>query len=170
MQARSGMLNKHPRTGPGSAILTGLWLCLGLALWSLALPPPLQAVQTHGEPEGLYAHQMGHVAFLAAMMYIGFRTRGRRGSGWGFIRLSFIFFALWNVNAFLVHAIQASLSPDQFEGVPGGLARFFLPRSGVDVYFFFGKMDHLLCAPATLFLGLGLKRLGRSDRPPDHGS
>jgi len=164
------MMDRHPRAGAGSAVFAALRLCLVLALWCLALPGPLHAVQTHGEPEGLYAHQMGHVAFLAAMIYIGLRIRARRGAGWGFIRLSFIFFALWNVNAFLVHAIQASLSPDQFEGVPGGLAQFFSPRSGVDIYFFFGKMDHLLCAPATLFLGLGLRRLGRSGRPPEHGS
>jgi hypothetical protein len=150
---------------------TALRPCLLFALGSLVFPEVVHAVQTHGEPEGLYAHQVGHMAFLAAMIYIGFRIRGRQGAGWGFIRLSFIFFAVWNVNAFLVHAIQSSLSPEQFEGPPGGLAQFFFARDWVDVYFFFGKMDHLLCAPATLFLGLGLRRLGRSgaDRPPNHG-
>ena len=132
-------------------------------LWFLAFPESLEAVQTHGAPEGLYAHQLGHAAFFAAMVYIWFRTRSRPGSGWGLIRLSFIFFALWNINTFLVHAIEASLPVDQFEANAGGQAQDFVLRTGMDVYFYFGKMDHLLCAPAALLLGLGLRRLRRSD-------
>jgi cyanate permease len=139
-------------------------------LWFLLFPEPLLAVQTHGAPEGLYAHQMGHAAFLAAMIYIWLRTRSRTGPGWRLIRLSFVFFALWNINTFLVHAIEASLSLSQFQGYSEGQAQFFVPRSGMDVYFYFGKMDHLLCAPATLLLGLGLRRLRRSDPMAGHGS
>jgi hypothetical protein len=128
------------------------------------------AIQTHSVPEGLYAHQIGHLAFLAAMVYIWSRTRRRPGTGWGFIRLSFIFFGLWNINTFLTHCIQESLSPLQFEGNSWGLPRFFIARSALDIYFFFGKMDHLLCVPGAFFLGLGLKALGEPKHPLDHES
>ncbi|MBW1817660.1 MAG: hypothetical protein JRF65_01500 [Deltaproteobacteria bacterium] len=164
------MLNNpsHPSSNP--AVLKGGGLFPVLFLCLLFFPEPVQAVQTHGAPEGLYAHQMGHAAFFAAMIYIWFRTRSRNGPGWRLIRLSFVFFALWNINAFLAHAIEASLAANQFVGDSQGLAAFFLPRSGMDIYFYFAKMDHLLCAPAALLLGLGLRRLRRSDPQAAHGS
>jgi hypothetical protein len=152
------------RAAPG-----GLLIFLSLLL-SLLLPEPARAVQTHGAPEGLYTHQMGHMAFLCAMVYIWFRTRNRRGPGWRLIRLSFVFFALWNVNAFLVHAIEASLAASRFEWGVEGRALFLLPRSGPEIYFYFGKMDHLLCVPAALLLGLGLRRLRRSGPQAAHES
>jgi hypothetical protein len=138
--------------------------------WILTMPDPVLAIQTHGPPEGLYVHQIAHVGFLVAMIYICLKTRKRRGAGWGLIRLSFIFFALWNVNTLLVHTIQVFLSPDQFQGTTGMLPRYFIPRSGLDIVYYFGKMDHLLCVPAALLLGLGLKKLDRSEQTAAHAS
>jgi hypothetical protein len=140
----------------------------GMGAGILTLPETVWAIQTHGPPEGLYAHQIAHVGFLIAMVYIWLKTRNRQGAGWGMIRLSFIFFAMWNVNTLMVHAIQVYLSPEQFEGTTGMLPRYFMPRSGLEVYYYFGKMDHLLCVPAALFLGLGLKKLDRSERTAPH--
>ncbi len=131
-------------------------------------PLPALAVQAHGHPEGLYVHQLGHLAFLVSMLYIWFRTRKRRGAGWVFIRLAFVLFALWNVNTFLIHAIQVSLSPGQFVGRIGGLPRYFQPRSALEVYYYFGKMDHLLCVPAAFFLAMGLRRMGRQPEDASH--
>lgn len=143
---------------------------LGVVLGLLACPETVLAIQTHGAPEGLYAHQIAHAGFLVAMIYIWLKTRNRSGDGWGMIRLSFIFFALWNINTFIVHAIEASLSPLQFEGTNGALSRYFIPASGVDIFYYFGKMDHLLCVPAALLLGLGLKKLDRSGQTSNHAS
>jgi len=149
-----------------------IWICCVSALWvwDLAFSRSALAIQTHGEPEGLYAHQIAHVAFLVAMAYIWFRTSGRQGSGWRLIRLSFVFFALWNINTFIVHGLQASLSPEQFEGQIGALPSHFIPRSIPDIFFFFGKMDHLLCVPAALLLALGLKKLGAPEAHSRDGS
>ena len=150
-----------------SRLAATLLFLTGAAFALLGCPDPVLAIQTHGNPEGLYAHQMAHVGFIVAMIYIYFKTRNRRGAGWGMIRLSFIFFALWNVNTLVVHAIEDSLSPWQFEGV-GMLPNYFVPRSGLEVFYYFGKMDHLLCVPAALLLGLGLKKLNRSEQGSSH--
>ena len=139
---------------------TVLWLsglCLALSDADMAW-----AVQTHGAPEGLYAHQIGHLVFLVAMIYIWLRTHRRTGSGWRMIRLAFVFFAVWNINTFITHAIAAGLDPARFRGDMGPLSRYFLAQSTLDVYFFFGKMDHLLCIPAALFLGMGLHQMRRA--------
>lgn len=145
-----------------------LLFSLGAILSLLVCPDSALAIQTHGDPEGLYAHQIAHVGFIVAMIYIYLRTRNRQGAGWGLIRLSFVFFALWNVNTLVVHAIENSLSPQQFEGTVGMLPRYFFPRSGVEIFYYFGKMDHLLCLPAALLLGLGLKRLDRTEQTTNH--
>jgi hypothetical protein len=145
--------------GRGRALVFCL---LGIPLYLLGWTQSVWAIQAHGPPEGLYAHQMAHMAFLGAMVYIWFRTRYRGGDGWRPIRLSFIFFALWNLNTLFVHALAGSISPDQFLGSSGELPRYFIARSGLDVYFFLGKMDHFLFVPGAICLGLGLKKLNQS--------
>ncbi|MDZ7695927.1 MAG: hypothetical protein U5R49_03030 [Deltaproteobacteria bacterium] len=134
-------------------------------LWALLCEAtPALAIQTHGAPEGLYAHQIAHLAFLVAMVYIWLRTRHRRGTGWGLIRLAFVFFAIWNINTFINHGISAALLPAQFQGEIGGLPRYFVAHSFSDLYFFFGRMDHFLCIPAGLCLGFGLRKMYRAGR------
>ena len=137
------------------------WL-FGILSYLLCDAHPALAIQTHGPPEGLYAHQIAHLGFLVAMAYIWFRTRHRGGEGWRLIRLSFVFFAIWNMNAFITHSISAALDPSKFQGHMGPLPRYFVARSAVDIYFFLGKMDHLLCIPAALCLGLGLQKMRRA--------
>lgn len=134
---------------------------IGILCCVLGRTAPALAIQTHGPPEGLYAHQIAHLGFLVAMVYIYLRTRDRDGDGWRLIRLSFVFFAVWNLNAFITHGISAALDPAQFQGRIGGLPRYFVAHSSMDLYFFFGKMDHLLCIPAGLCLGLGLRKMYR---------
>jgi hypothetical protein len=123
---------------------------------------PALAIQTHGAPEGLYAHQIAHLGFLVAMVYIWLRTRHRTGEGWRLIRLSFVFFAVWNMTTFINHGISATLDPAKFQGHMGPLPEYLVARSTLDVYFFFGQMDHFLCIPAALCLGLGLRKMHRS--------
>jgi hypothetical protein len=139
------------------------WFWAIFMTWSLLCDiPSASAIQTHGAPEGLYAHQMAHLGFMVAMVYIWLRTRHRSGEGWGLIRLSFVFFAVWNMATFINHGISATLDSTQFHGHIGPLPRYFVPRSTIDMYFFFGQMDHFLCIPAALFLGLGLRKMRRA--------
>jgi hypothetical protein len=128
--------------------------------------PSASAIQTHGAPEGLYAHQMAHLGFMVAMVYIWLRTRRRAGEGWGLIRLSFVFFAVWNVTTFINHGISATLDSTQFQGHIGPFPEFLVARLPIDLYFFFGQMDHFLCIPAALFLGLGLRKMRQATQHP----
>ncbi|MGM0425970.1 MAG: hypothetical protein ACQEQ7_01895 [Thermodesulfobacteriota bacterium] len=96
------------------------------------------------------------------MAYIWLRTRHRTGEGWRLIRLSFVFFAVWNMNTFINHGISAALDPTKFQGDMGTLPRYLVTRSTLDIYFFFGQMDHFLCIPAALCLGLGLRKMRRA--------
>ncbi|MEJ2586710.1 MAG: hypothetical protein P8165_03845 [Deltaproteobacteria bacterium] len=137
---------------------------IGIAFSLLCNATPALAIQTHGAPEGLYAHQIAHLGFLVAMVYIWLRTRHRKGAGWPLIRLSFVFFAIWNINTFINHGISTALDPAQFQGQIGGLPRYFRAHSFRDFYFFFGKMDHLLSIPAGLCLGLGLRKMHRANQ------
>jgi len=136
--------------------------CLCVLLWLMCDTRTALAVQTHGAPEGLYAHQIAHFAFLIAMVYIWLRSRHRAGEGWRLIRLSFVFFAVWNLNTLIAHAVAANLDPANFQGYIGPFPRYFVAHSFMDIYFFFGKMDHFLCIPAVLCLGLGLKQMRRT--------
>ncbi len=151
-EAKSAQITHRPPT-----LLFGVlclaWFDADTAVW---------AIQTHGAPEGLYAHQIAHLAFLIAMAYIWFRTRRREGEGWRLIRLSFIFFAIWNINTFISHAVAAGMDPAALQGRLGPLPRYIVARSALDIYFFFGKMDHFLCIPAALCLGLGLQKMRRA--------
>jgi hypothetical protein len=142
----------RPRMAWGFVILCTLLCDAGPAL----------AIQTHGPPEGLYAHQIAHLGFLVAMVYIWFRTRHREGEGWRLIRLSFVFFAVWNINTFITHSVSVTLDPAKFQGYMGPLPKYFVARSVIDIYFFLGKMDHFLCIPAALCLGLGLQKMRRA--------
>lgn len=158
-------MSKRPETKIPSATprIRHCAACTFGILWGLLCSAsPALAIQTHGAPEGLYAHQIAHLAFLGAMVYIYLRTRKRRGAGWGLIRLAFVFFALWNINTFINHGISAALDPAQFQGTIGGLPRYFVAHSFTDLYFFFGRMDHFLCIPAGLCLGFGLRKMYRA--------
>ncbi len=149
------------RSNPRSARRRLLWFISGLCCLLYDVHPAL-AIQPHGAPEGLYAHQIAHLGFLIAMAYIWLRTRHRTGEGWRLIRLSFVFFAVWNMNTFINHGISAALDPTKFQGDMGTLPRYLVTRSTLDIYFFFGQMDHFLCIPAALCLGLGLRKMRRA--------
>lgn len=145
---------------PDAPVIKGrITMLFGILCCLMCDARPALAIQTHGPPEGLYAHQIAHLGFLVAMVYIYLRTRQRTGDGWRWIRLSFVFFAVWNLNTFITHGVSTALDPAQFQGRIGGLPRYFVAHSFMDLYFFFGKMDHLLCIPAGLCLGLGLRKM-----------
>jgi hypothetical protein len=127
------------------------------------LPLPVLATQGHGQPEGLYAHQMAHLFFIISMGVLIYWLRDRKLAahpGWRFIQYSALFFILWNADAYTVHYLEEQLglleisrqgpwvldirAPEGF----GWLARLY----------YAAKLDHLLCVPAMVFMYLGLKR------------
>jgi hypothetical protein len=136
------------------------------AFWCILFNPNVVlATQTHGGPEGIYAHQIAHLFYIVSMGFFIHWLRERRlveQSGWRFIQYAAFFLILWNLDAFLVHLL------DQIEGWSIQL-NAQNGSDGLRELYYFAKLDHLLCVPALFFLYLGLKRLLRASRSKSVG-
>jgi len=135
-----------------------------LTLGLLCLATPALATQTHGQPEGLYVHQIAHLFFIISMGILEFWLRQRnlvREPGWKYIQLAAVLFILWNVNAMAVHFLDEQIhwlkvsALDEWQmsiSVNGG-------GKSLALLYYILKLDHLLCVPAMICLYLGLKSL-----------
>jgi hypothetical protein len=135
-----------------------IWI--GLLCW----PLPAWATQQHGDPEGLYAHQMAHVFFIFSMGLLIYWLRKRRlvvEKGWRYIQFAAVFFIAWNMDAFLIHWLDEQT--ELIRTMRIGLFEIHLATPDGFVWlgpvYYVAKLDHLLCVPALLFLLMGLRRL-----------
>ena len=134
--------------------------CL-LGLW----PNCAWALQTHPSPEGLYAHLLAHLFFIATLgvfIYWLQSTQLAKERGWRLIQLSCLLFILWNLDTFTVHWLEHTMAGDMF--VTTGLdwsKRLALTAGWRSWIYYFGKFDHLFCVPAIIFLLRGLRQLHR---------
>jgi hypothetical protein len=122
------------------------------------------ATQTHGQPEGLFVHQMAHIFFIISMGSLDFWLRQRnliQERGWKYIQLAAVLFILWNIDALLVHFLDEHLHilgitkiglwHIQIDSQPG--------QNSIAVFYYLLKLDHLLCVPAMFFLYFGLQTI-----------
>jgi hypothetical protein len=123
--------------------------------WIFFNPDIVLATQTHGGPEGVYAHQIAHLFYALSMGFFIHWLRERKlveESGWRFIQYAAFFLIIWNLDAFLVHFLERiGISSIQINAQNG--------NNGLKELYYFAKLDHLLCVPALFFLYLGLRRL-----------
>ncbi len=140
-------------------------LFTGLVVLTILLAAgPAWATQTHGEPEGLYAHQMAHLFFIFAMGLLIYWLRRRhlvKEKAWRYIQYSAMLLILWNIDTFAVHFLD-----EQIDLIRTGTLDTWHMRietaeghAYLGPIYYLAKLDHLLCVPALLFLYLGLKRL-----------
>ncbi|ROQ90743.1 hypothetical protein EDC27_2633 [Desulfosoma caldarium] len=130
-------------------------------------PQKLYATQVHSEPEGLYAHQLGHLFFIISMGVFIYWLRGRRlirHKGWRYLQYSALLFILWNADAALVHHLenQNDIFQKFSEGTLHAYLQPYAGREWLTWIFFLVKLDHLLCVPAIIFLYLALREVQRS--------
>jgi len=137
--------------------------CFGFCLLVFfLLSDPAFPLQLHGDPEGLYVHQIAHLFFvisLAILIYWLFRMRLLFQRGWRFIGLGALLLILWNIDAFVGHWIEGT------EGVQmvidgnrwSGTIKFLSISKTIAVVYYFAKLDHLLCVPAVASIFWGLK-------------
>lgn len=129
--------------------------------WIFFNPDIVLATQTHGGPEGVYAHQIAHLFYILSMGFFIHWLRERKlveESGWRFIQYAAFFLILWNLDTFLVHSLeQTGLGSIQINAQNGS--------NGLETLYYFAKLDHLLCVPALFFLYLGLRRLLKASHP-----
>ncbi len=142
---------------------------LTLACGILAFPHVSWATQIHDRPEGLFAHQMAHIFFMTSMIFLVYWLRKNRfveQKGWRLIQYSGILFALWNIDAMLVHWIDGNLDPSVFVGSQVDWSRKLIIKDHLElIVYYVGKMDHLLCVPAIFLLYLGIKQLHEDGHP-----
>jgi hypothetical protein len=129
------------------------------------LPRTALALQLHGPPEGLYVHQMGHILFAGAMMFLLYHLRKERLPGLRWFTWAGILFVLWNLNALVGHTAEVYVEPQDFLGGPANLSRRLLMVGPAAWIYYVAKLDHLILVPAFILLYFGLQALARAPRP-----
>ncbi|MFV0439284.1 MAG: hypothetical protein ACK5PS_18035 [Desulfopila sp.] len=119
------------------------------------------ALQTHAAPEGIYVHQMAHVLFTTALVYLFWHTRRTQAAsskGWHYFQLFCIFLIAWNILAFTGHWSYERLQEADF-GMRGSLeSQLLSPLTFAKIIYYISKMDHFLIVPALAALVAGLRQ------------
>ena len=156
--------------------LSAISFILFVSLISLFLDStPAFATQTHGQPEGLYAHQMAHAFFIISMWTFDFWLRQRKlvnEPGWRHIQIAAVLFILWNVNAMAVHFLDEQVTILQTRVVDMWHIQIDYSEGyrSLGILYYLLKLDHLLCVPAMLYLYIGLKRIALQAETTQYGS
>jgi len=137
---------------------------LSMFAWGVINPDHALATQTHATPEGIYAHQIAHVFFMLSMVFFIHWLRDKKlvkETGWRYIQYAAFFLILWNLDAFLVHLLNDQLQVVQVLQIDSSHIQLRSGHggNGLEILFYFAKLDHLFCVPALLFLYFGLRRL-----------
>ncbi len=130
-----------------------------------ALPRPALALQPHGPPEGLYVHQIAHVLFALATVFLLYRLRPERLPGLPWFTGAGLLFILWNLVAVVGHAAEVYVADRDFLGPAGHLSRRLLMSGPAAWTYYIAKLDHLILLPAFILLYFGLQALLRAPRP-----
>ena len=122
---------------------------------------PVWAVQRHGQAEGPVVHMMAHlllgVALLLFLYVLHTKPPDARCS-WRSLKLSLLFFLLWNLDLLFVHWFADQISADiRASGVSLVGDYFIGPRTLLNLAYYLGRFDHLLCVPAFWFFTTALR-------------
>ena len=136
------------------AILLG---CIYLLCWSA----PAWAVQGHGEAEGPVVHLMAHLLLFVALLLLLYVLHTRppdSGLPWRPLKLSLLFFLLWDMDHLFIHWLAGDI-PADLRGSGGSLVgdTFSAPRTLLNLLYYLGRFDHLLCVPALWFFTSALR-------------
>ena len=137
-----------------------IWL--GVIVFIIFDPRSSLALQTHGPPEGLYVHQLAHVFFAVALLFLIWQIKYEGIAGYpGLrqIRWACGLFVLWNVVAFLGHWSEVLLNPEAFTSQHGVLSQRLIVSQFSAWIYYFTKLDNLILLPAFFLLSRGLKAL-----------
>lgn len=151
-------------------LIAGLIACI-LAMGAI----PSWATQTHGEPEGLYIHQLAHLFFSFSMGLFIFWLRQRKlvkEKAWRYIQYSAMLLILWNVDTFAVHFLDEQVDIIRISQLDDWHLQIDTAAdyAHLGLIYYLAKLDHLLLVPAMLCLYLGLKRLYQETLSPSEGS
>ncbi len=128
------------------------------------IPDSALAIQAHGGSEGIVVHQGGHLFFLLSLCVLVYWLEKKwftEGKSRRYFQLFGVFLILWNLNVILMHFLDEQsdiihvFRPDTSHIV----IRAINDSEFLEYIYYFGKMDHLICVPALIFLYLALKTI-----------
>jgi len=152
------------------AVLQPVLLVVPLVL--LALPGDALALQVHGQPEGLYVHQMAHLHYIFALGYFywDIQRTSFTGRGWRYLQIFCLLMTCWNLLAFIGHIAGAYLDPQSLVQTDCYLGTLLVhPLNLLKYIYFVTKLDHLIYVPAMFFLFIGLRSFYHSVANTDRG-
>lgn len=114
---------------------------------------PAWAVQAHGGAEGLVSHQIGHILFWSAMIYLLVRIyqTNLNGPGWLEFKYFLGLIIAWNMLTFTGHWLREIVDNKKFVFEYGHTAGFTISNF-TDVIFYASRLDHLVLVPAFILL------------------
>ncbi|MFZ5449889.1 MAG: hypothetical protein ACOZFS_14760 [Thermodesulfobacteriota bacterium] len=144
--------------------------CLTGLILVLCQPQAALALISHGHPEGLYVHQIAHLLFAGALIFLVYRVHKeglQKKSGFRLLTWSCVWLVLWNLDAFVGHWAEVLLSAQDFIGQAREFSQRLLMSGPVAWVYYLTKLDHLLLVPGFYLLYRGLKTL--EHLPPEAG-
>lgn len=137
------------------------WVLFSTLCGLLCHCPTAWAVQGHGEAEGPVVHWLAHLLLLVALLLL-LSVLHRRppdpGLSWRSLKLSLLFFLLWDIDHLFIHWFAGAM-PADVRGLGSNLTKdyFVAPRTPLNLLYYLGRYDHLLCVPALWFFTLALR-------------
>ncbi|MEJ5328865.1 MAG: hypothetical protein WHT07_01775 [Desulfobaccales bacterium] len=128
----------------------------------LTFPRPSLALISHGHPEGLYVHQLAHLLFAGAMIFLIYMIKReglQRVGGFRTLIWAGVLYTWWNLLAFAGHTAEVFLSEQAFVGRPTDFGQRLLMDEAAAWVYYVAKMDHLILVPAFYLFYRGLKAL-----------
>ncbi len=130
--------------------------------YNFVCPASAWALQAHGAPEGMYVHQIAHIYFFLALVYLYWDVQRSSfaGKGWEYLLKFCLCMLCWNVVAFLGHAMAGHVDVHIVSGA-GGYLRGSVQGAGIfkTLLFYLAKFDHLFVVPALFYLYKGMRTL-----------
>ena len=122
---------------------------------------PAWAVQGHGVAEGPVVHLMAHLLLGVALLlflYVLHAKPPDTGYSWRSLKLSLLFFLLWDMDHLFVHWFADQMYADiRDSGARLAEDYFTGPRTLLSGVYYLGRFDHLLCVPALWFFTTALR-------------
>lgn len=122
---------------------------------------PAWAVQGHGVAEGPVVHLMAHLLLGVALLlflYVLHTKPPDAGYSWRSLKLSLLFFLLWDLDHLFVHWFAGQMYPDIRDSGARLVEDYFTgPRTLLSYFYYLGRFDHLLCVPALWFFTISLR-------------
>lgn len=122
---------------------------------------PAWAVQAHGQAEGPVVHLMAHLLLFVALLlllYVLHTKPPDTGLSWRSLKLSLIFFLLWDIDHLFIHWFAGDMYADIKDSGVNLVGDYFVgPRTLLNFFYYLGRFDHLLCVPALWFLTSALR-------------